>query len=96
MDLGLKIYNIKPKFETSENWSEGTIAMLSPFFDEYKKNSFIKNLSVKELEHLETKASIPYRDPNFVLNSQEILKNRRNEQLKSNLLPTEIWRKKWI
>ena len=96
IDLDLKIYKIKPKFETSENWSEGTIAMLSPYFDEYQKNSFIKDLSVMELEHLETKASIPYRDPNFVLNSQEILKNRRNEQLKSNLLPTEIWRKKWI
>tara|TARA_B100000212_G_scaffold51277_1_gene33398 strand:+ start:162 stop:1067 length:906 start_codon:yes stop_codon:yes gene_type:complete len=93
--LGLKIYKIKPKIETSVNWSDGTIAMLSPNFDEYKKNSFLKELSIMELEHLETKASIPYRDPSFDYTSKEILKNRKGEQLVSNLLPTEVWRKKW-
>ena len=49
-----------------------------------------------ELEHLKTKASIPYRDPNFDCTSREILKNRKDEQLESNLLPTEVWRKKWL
>ena len=48
-----------------------------------------------ELEHLETKASIPYRDPCFDYTSREILKNRKDEQLESNLLSTEVWRKKW-
>jgi len=95
IDLGLKIYKIKPKIETSANWSDGTIAMLNPHLDEYKKNPFLKELSIMELEHLETKASIPYRDPSFDYTSAEILKNRKDEQLESNLLSTEVWRKKW-
>jgi len=95
IDLGLKIYKIKPKIETSGNWSDGTIAILNPYFDEYKKNSFLKELSMMELEHLETKASIPYRDPSFDCTSGEILKNRKDEQLESNLSSTEVWRKKW-
>ena len=95
IDLGLTIYKIKPTIESSANWSNGTIAILNPYFDEYKKNSFLKELSVMELEHLETKASIPYRDPSFDCTSREILKNRKDEQLESNLLPTEVWRKKW-
>ena len=95
IDLGLTIYKIKPIIESSANWSNGTIAILNPYFDEYKKNSFLKELSVMELEHLETKASIPYRDPSFDCTSREILKKRKDEQLESNLLPTEVWRKKW-
>ncbi len=95
MDLGLTIYKIKPKIESSVNWSNGTIAILNPYLNEYKKNSFLKELSIMELEHLETKASIPYRDPSFDCTSKEILKNRKDEQLESNLLPTEVWRKKW-
>ena len=95
IDLGLTIYKIKPQIETSANWSDGTIAILNPYFDEYKKNSFLKELSIMELEHLETKASIPYRDPSFDSTSTEILKNRKDEQLESNLLSTEVWRKKW-
>ena len=95
IDLGLTIYKIKPIIESSANWSNGTIAILNPYFDEYKKNSFLKELSIMELEHLETKASIPYRDPSFDCTSREILKKRKDEQLESNLLPTEVWRKKW-
>ena len=95
IDLGLTIYKIKPKIESSANWSNGTIAILNPYCDEYKKNSFLKELSIMELEHLETKASIPYRDPSFDCTSKEILKKRKDEQLESNLLPTEVWRKKW-
>ena len=95
MDLGLMIYNIKPKIETSLNWSNGTIAILDSNFEEHKMNPFLKELSIMELEHLETKASIPYRDPNFLSSSEEILKARKTEQLKSNLLTAQLWRKKW-
>ncbi len=95
MHLGLKIYNIKPKIETTLKWSNGTVAILNPNFEEHKYNTFLQELSIMELEHLETKASVPYRDPNFYSTSEEILKTRKNEQLKSDLLPSEIWRKKW-
>ena len=81
--------------ETSGKWSSGTIAVLNQKSVEDKKNFFIKELSMMELEHLKTRASIPYRDPNLDYTSAQILKIREKEQLESNLLPTELWRKKW-
>ena len=48
-----------------------------------------------EIEHLNTKASIPYRDPTGESLSREILEFRKLEQLSSNLLNTNLWRKKW-
>ena len=48
-----------------------------------------------EEEHLLTKASIPYRDNDLKSSREEIIKNRLNEQLLSNLVPTKKWRKKW-
>ena len=95
INLGLNIFKIRPIIETSVNWSNGTIGIINPNFDEYTKNTFLKELSIMELEHLETKASIPYRDPNFDYTSEEILKTRKIEQLGSSLIATELWRKKW-
>ena len=95
IDLKLKVYSIKPNIETSGKWSSGTIAVPNQKSVEDKKNFFIKELSMMELEHLKTRASIPYRDPNLDYTSAQILKIREKEQLESNLLPTELWRKKW-
>ena len=53
------------------------------------------NLSFMQKEHLSTKSSIPYRDPNGKNLSEEILKRRRDEQSISNLKATNLWRKKW-
>ena len=48
-----------------------------------------------EIEHLNTKASIPYRDPTGEMLSKEILEIREKEQQFSKLLNTNSWRKKW-
>jgi len=48
-----------------------------------------------EEEHLLTKASIPYRDQNLSSNKDDIIQRRLDEQLSSDLLPTNKWRKKW-
>ena len=48
-----------------------------------------------EIEHLNTKASIPYRDPTGEMLSTEILEIRKKEQKFSNLLDTNSWRKRW-
>ena len=90
-DLGLKIFNIKPNLFNKKIWSNGTLATI---YDQ-KNNPFIIELSKMEKEHLETKASIPYRDPKGNFSSKEILEIRKKEQLSSKLLDTNLWRKRW-
>jgi tRNA U34 5-methylaminomethyl-2-thiouridine-forming methyltransferase MnmC len=52
-------------------------------------------LSLAELEHLHTRAAIPYRDPLLSDQAQVILERRRLEQLSSTFEPTSRWRKRW-
>ena len=91
INLGLDIYNIKPLINTSNIWSNGTLAM----FNGQRDNPFIEKLSTMEKEHLDTKASIPYRDPDNNSYSEQIILRRNEEQLYSELLSTSYWRKKW-
>ena len=48
-----------------------------------------------EEEHLLTKASVPYRDPELNSNTENIIRERSREQLLSNLCATKEWREKW-
>ena len=91
INLGLKIFNIKPSIQAKNIWSNGTLAT----FNGERNNQFIEKLSEMEKEHLETKASIPYRDQNNNSFSEEIIRRRRQEQFSSKLLSTSYWRKKW-
>jgi tRNA U34 5-methylaminomethyl-2-thiouridine-forming methyltransferase MnmC len=55
----------------------------------------LKSLSQQECEHLQTRAAIPYRDPQLQ-DSGEIIKQRRQiEQISSLLEPTSHWKKRW-
>ena len=48
-----------------------------------------------EEEHLFTKASVPYRDPNLCANTKDIIHKRAQEQFSSNLKASKKWREKW-
>ncbi|MBF2055893.1 MAG: hypothetical protein IGQ45_01455 [Cyanobacterium sp. T60_A2020_053] len=63
----------------------GTIASFYP----------LPPLSLKELEQLETKASVPYRDTDLRGRAPSILKQRENEQKNSSLESTGKWKKRW-
>jgi tRNA U34 5-methylaminomethyl-2-thiouridine-forming methyltransferase MnmC len=52
-------------------------------------------LSTAELEHLYTRAAIPYRDPLLQDQPQTILERRRLEQISSTLETTSQARKRW-
>ncbi|WP_267384055.1 tRNA (5-methylaminomethyl-2-thiouridine)(34)-methyltransferase MnmD [Cyanobacterium sp. uoEpiScrs1] len=52
-------------------------------------------LSVREEEHLKTRAAIPYRDPNLQDSAMVIHQRRRIEQVSSDLEPTSHWKKRW-
>lgn len=49
-----------------------------------------------EMEHLRTKAAIPYRDPLGIDPAAVILARRQAEQSQSDLEPTSRWKKRWL
>ncbi len=93
---GLTIYSILPSIDAPSKWSAGTVAMKKkleqPFFS---KNCLFKDLSTREVEHLATRSSVPYRDPTGKGKSKEIISTRQLEQSKSQLIKTSSWRKRW-
>ncbi len=94
-NLGLEIFTIKPRFNNRTFWSQGTVAISKFDENKFKSNSNFEKLSLMEEEHLLTKASIPYRDKDLNSSKDDIIKNRLDEQLLSNLLSTNKWREKW-
>lgn len=94
-ELGLEIHSIKPNLNSKNCWSLGTVAIAK--FDEanFQNNLCFGSLSIMEEEHLLTKASIPYRDPNQNSKAEDIINRRVKEQFISNLRNTKDWREKW-
>lgn len=68
--------------------SPGTIASFSP--------ADLPPLSQQEQEHLQTRAAIPYRDPNLSDRAKVILHRRHLEQQTCSLEPTSHWKKRWL
>ena len=93
---GLKIYSIIPSIKNQHKWSAGTVAIKKTLENQLVlKGCQLKELSTRELEHLTTRSSIPYRDPTGRGSSKEIILSREIEQSKSHLINTSSWRKKW-
>ncbi len=93
---GLRIYSINPSIKEKKRWSSGTVAMKKKLDKKLiSKNCQFKELSKRELEHLDTRSSIPYRDPTGKGNSKEIILTRQIEQSESQLMHTSTWRKRW-
>lgn len=67
--------------------SPGTVAS---FFDDN-----LPTLSLQEQEHLQTRAAIPYRDPELRDTTEKIREKRESEQQYSCLEPTSKWKKRW-
>ncbi len=59
------------------------------------KSETLPPLSQLDREHQQTRAAIPYRDPNLNDATKTILDRRQQEQLTSNLEATSQWRKRW-
>ena len=93
---GLKIYSTIPSKNSNRKWSSGTVATKKKL-EQYisSKGSQLKELSAREIEHLATRSSIPYRDPTGEGKYEEIISKRKLEQSKSQLKNTSIWRKRW-
>ena len=94
-NLGLEIFTTKPRNNGNTFWSQGTVAIAKFDKNKFKPNLNFKKLSVMEEEHLLTKAGIPYRDQNLNSSKDDIIEQRLEEQLLSNLVPAKKWREKW-
>ncbi len=93
---GLEIYSIPPSMNEQNRWSSGTVAIKSKLKRQFISESYqLKNLTTRELEHLKTRSSVPYRDPTGRGKSNEIILTREIEQSKSQLINTSSWRKRW-
>jgi tRNA U34 5-methylaminomethyl-2-thiouridine-forming methyltransferase MnmC len=67
--------------------SPGTIASFTA--------SQLTQLSQQELEHLQTRAAIPYRDPSLSDSMAKIIIRRELEQDECGLETTSQWKKRW-
>ncbi len=67
--------------------SPGTIASFTP--------DLLTPLSQQELEHLQTRAAIPYRDPTLADSMAKIIIRRELEQDDCGLETTSQWKKRW-
>ena len=94
-NFGLNIFSIKTNLNSKNIWSNGTVAIKMIDQEKLTNNLYFKKLSSMEEEHLLTKASIPYRDPSLNLEAKDIIQNRIQEQLFSNLKTSKKWRDKW-
>jgi tRNA U34 5-methylaminomethyl-2-thiouridine-forming methyltransferase MnmC len=83
IEVGLQIGSTSPVGRRSP----GTVASM---------NADLPPLSQQEQEHLQTKAAIPYRDPNLCDPVDIILQRRQTEQQVSPLEPTSHWKKRWL
>ncbi|MBD2130026.1 MnmC family methyltransferase [Microcoleus sp. ZQ-A2] len=52
-------------------------------------------LPLRSQEHLQTRAAVPYRDPQLCDPASVILQRRQIEQQASSLEPTSRWQKRW-
>jgi tRNA U34 5-methylaminomethyl-2-thiouridine-forming methyltransferase MnmC len=68
--------------------SPGTVASLAV--------TDLPPLSLQEQEHLQTRAAIPYRDPQLCDSTTDILQRRLTEQQISVLEPTTAWKRRWF
>ena len=94
-NLGLEIFTIRPRNNSSTFWSQGTVAIAKFDKSKFKHNLNFEKLSEMEEEHLLTKASIPYKDQHLNSSRDEIINKRLEEQFLSNLVSTKKWREKW-
>lgn len=56
----------------------------------------LRPLSPQEQEHLQTRAAVPYRDPDLQGDRPSIIARRQAEQAETNLESTSQWKKRWL
>lgn len=76
-----------PLHHAPHEWSQGTIASWQA--------EGLHPLSQMEQEHFQTRAAIPYRDPQLSDPAETILARHQQEQSRASLESTSSWRRRW-
>jgi SAM-dependent methyltransferase len=87
LDRGMDVQAIRPCPGGSGPWSAGTAAAFTPI----APHPSLRPLEPFELEHLASRAGLPYRDPSGSAGAAEILEQRRREQERSPAPPAQRW-----
>lgn len=72
-------------------WSGGTVASPTPL----PESPWLRDLSPMELEHLASRAGLPYRDPDGLASAATILAARSREQEGSGAESGSRWQRRW-
>ena len=92
---GLELFSLLAAPREKMGWSNGTMAV-RPGKDMCPVHGpGWRSFSTMELEHLSTRAAIPFRDISGNSTSKEILKQRKLEQSRCELEPTNAWQRRW-
>ena len=94
---GLELRSLQPAPGQRTEWSSGTLAV-KPGGPEPLPNHGPgwKPLCTMEIEHLNTRAAVPYRDPKSEDDAPQIRKRRQHEQQDCNKESTSSWQRRWI
>ena len=92
---GLELFSLLAAPGEREGWSSGTMAVRPGDHVCTNHGPGWRPFSTMELEHLSTRAAIPFRDASGTSTSIEILKQRTLEQSRCDMEPTNVWQRRW-
>ena len=94
---GLTLRSLRPAAQQRIGWSSGTLAV-KPLASAplAKEGPGWTALSAMEEEHLNTRASVPYRDPEGADVAEIIQERREIEQQCCDLESTSAWQRRWL
>ena len=94
---GLRLRTLRPATRHRLEWSSGTLAVKPHSTDPLAmEGPGWTVLSPMEEEHLNTRASVPYRDPESVDEPGMIHQRREREQQSCGLESTSAWQRRWL
>ena len=94
---GLTLRSLRPAAQLRIGWSSGPLAVKPHASDPLgEEGPGWTALSAMEEEHLKTRASVPYRDPEGVDEAEIIQQRRELEQQCCELESTSAWQRRWL
>ena len=94
---GLELRSLLPAPQQRREWSSGTLAVKpSPIQRLPDQGPGWRSLQTMEEQHLNTRAAVPYRDPDRRHQAQDILRRRQFEQQRCGMESTSAWQRRWI
>ena len=91
---GLNLFSLLPAPGERVGWSSGTLATPTNSGCPQDGPGW-RPLSAMEWEHLQTRAAVPFRDPQGNATAEDILERRRLEQEHCGYEPTNAWQRRW-